>query len=398
MAKFERYREHFPQVKDGLIYLDSATSSLLPFVSINEMANCYKNYGAYIPAGANRFAEEVERLIRKARKTVSRFLGSRSENLAFTKGLAYNSSLILEGLNPKKGDRVLTSIAEQHSLLLPLLKLKKSKGITIDFIEKIDGSISSEDISNNIYPETRLVALSHASVLSGGLLNVEEVAKVVHDHNSLLYLDASQSVARVPLNFDDWSVDFLSCTSSLGFMAPAGLGMLLVKDEIKERLNPIIIGNHTANWVSKDDYSLVNYPLKFEPDELDIGLLVALTTSIELLEEMSLDRIIQNEEELGQIIQEEFNDCPKIELFDPEADHRVGIYSFCVEEINPHDLSFILNESANIIVRSGSLCALPLMNKLNKNGIVRASLSPFNNMEDVTSFLEAIELIINELT
>lgn len=398
MFSLESYREYFPQLRNGLIFLDSATSSLTPSIAIEKMTEFYHQFGAAVPVGVNSLAEEADYHLKLARKKISRLLGGVSQNLAFTPGLSYNLSIILHGLNFQKGERILTSIHGQHSLLLPLLQLKKSVGIGIDFIENTRGEIVPETIIEKMTDETRLVVLSHASLLNGQLIDVPSIAKIAHQKNALFFLDTSHSLMRTPLKFSEWDVDFLSCCSSLGCMGPAGIGLLLVKNELGERLFPMVVGNHSAQKVSRENFTPTPYPEGFEPGLLDIGKLIALVSSLQLLEEMRLDRIIQNEKQLGKIIKEELLAHPKITLYEPPSDNRVGLYSFNIDGMNPLDLSYILNESEKIIVRGGGLCAIPLMNALGVEGVVRASLSPINTHQEILTFIQTVQLIAQELT
>ncbi|MBD3192429.1 MAG: aminotransferase class V-fold PLP-dependent enzyme [Candidatus Heimdallarchaeota archaeon] len=398
MFSLESYREYFPQLRNGLIFLDSATSSLIPSVSINKMTDFYHQFGGAVPVGVHSFAEEADHQLKLARKRISKLLGASSQNLAFTSGLSYNLSIILHGLNFQKGERILTSLQEQHSVLLPLLQLKKQLGVAIDFIEDDDQEeITTETIGDKVTPTTRLVVLSHASLLNGQLRDIPSLTKIVHQRGALLFIDASHSLMRTPLKFSEWDLDFLSCCSSLGFMAPTGIGFLLVRKELGDQFSPLLVGNHSAREVSRETFSPASYPLGLEPDLMDIGKLVALLSSLSLLEEMKLTRIMQNERQLGKIIKEELLGHSKITLYEPPSDHRVGIYSFNVEGMNALDLSYILNESEKIIVRGGSLCAIPLMDLLGVDGVARASLSPINDQQDITTFTQTLELIAQEL-
>jgi len=397
----KKIRRDFPILDSGIIYLDNAASSLTPEPVIQKMAEFYHNYRANVERGIHRFSQRASEEYEKAHAKVADFINAESETeVVFTRNATEAINLVANGLNWKKGDKIVTSLIEHHSNFIVWLRLKKRYGVDVEIVRpNREGLFDVADFEKAIDNRTKLVALTHVSNVLGVKTPVEEVAKIAHDHNAHLLVDGAQSVPHLKVDVQRIGCDFLAF-SGHKMLGPTGVGVLYARKELLENLEPLSIGGGTIADVGLDYYTLTGSPMKFEAGTPAIAEAIGLGAAVDYLKEVQLEKIEVHERELVKRMYQGLADVPSVEVYGPKkAEQRTGIVSFNVGDLNPHDVALALDVSADIMVRSGHHCCLPLTKELLKRheGTVRASIYLYNTEEEVEKLVSAVDEIAKSL-
>ena len=397
----EKIREHFPILKSNIIYLDNAASSLTPEPVIQKMLEFYHNYRANVDRGIHRLSQRASEEYEKVHAKVADFINAESETeVILTRNATEAINLVANGLSWKKGDKILTSLIEHHSNFIVWLRLKKRYGVNVEIVKpNREGLFNIADFEKAVDDKTRLVALTHVSNVLGVKTPVEEVAKIAHDHDAHLLVDGAQSVPHLKVDVQRIGCDYLAF-SGHKMLGPTGVGVLYVRKELLDNLEPISIGGGTIADVGLDYYELAESPTKFEAGTPAIAEAIGLGAAVDYLKEVQLENIEVHERKLVKKMYQELADIPSVEVYGPKkVEQRTSIVSFNVADLNPHDVALALDVSADIMVRSGHHCCLPLNKELLKRheGTVRASLYLYNTEAEVEKLVSTVDEIARAL-
>ena len=315
--------------------------------------------------------------------------------IVFTSGTTESINLAASGWakhNLKAGDIIVTSEMEHHSNFVPWLRLKEEIGIELVILPlgrdyRIDYKSTELD-----YSRVKLIALSHASNVLGTVNPIADISGFFRQKgaNARLAADAAQSVPHMPVNVQDIGADFLAF-SSHKMLGPSGVGVLYVKKELLDQMKPVLVGSHMIESVSKDQAVWAEPPAKFEPGTRNIEGVIGLGAAIDYLKTVGMANMVEFENKLTAYFLEKLGGQAGVKLFGPSrTKDRIGVFSFAVGNVHPHDTAEILNRS-NIAVRAGHHCAEPLMQTLEVPGTVRASLYLYNDKSDVDKLVESID-------
>ncbi len=401
MLDAKRIRRDFPILDSGIIYLDNAASSLTPEPVIQKMLEFYHNYRANVDRGIHRFSQKASEEYEKTHAKVADFINAESETeIVLTRNATEAINLVASGLNWKKGDKIVTSLIEHHSNFIVWLRLKKRYGVDIEIVRpNREGLFDIADFEKAIDDKARLVALTHVSNVLGVKTPVEEVAKIAHDHDAHLLVDGAQSVPHLKVDVQRIGCDYLAF-SGHKMLGPTGVGMLYARRELLDNLEPLSIGGGTIADVCLDYYILSESPTKFEAGTPAIAEAIGLGAAIDYLQEAQLENIEIHERELVKKMYHGLADIPSVEVYGPtKMEQRTGIVSFNVGDLNPHDIALALDVSADIMVRSGHHCCIPLNKELLKRheGTVRASLYLYNTESEVEKLVSTVDEIARSL-
>lgn len=397
----EIIRKDFPILDSGIIYMDNAASSLTPEPVLQKMLEYYHQYRANIERGVHRLSQRASAEYEAARGKVASFINAaHSDEVIMTKNTSEGINIIASGLDWHKGDRIVTTLLEHHSDYIVWLRLKEKYGVDIQVV-KCDpqGFLSLDDFEKFINERTRLVALTHASNVLGVITPVKEVAELAHRRGALVLVDGAQSVPHLKVDVQDLGCDFLAF-SGHKMCGPTGSGALYIRRGLEDKIEPLVIGGGTINDVGVGYYTLTKSPERFEAGTPAIAEAIGLGRATEYLGQIGMDNIRQHEERLVSRMYEGLLEIPKVKVYGPEPRYRMGVVSFNVADLNPHDVALALDVSANIMVRSGHHCAYPVMKEAihAPSGSVRASLYLYNTEGEVDTFLSAVREIAASLS
>ncbi len=386
----ENIRKDFPILDEGIIYMDSAATSLTPESVVASIQSYYRSYNANVERGVHRLSQVASQLYEEGHRKIADFINANEEEIIFTKNTTEGINLVASGLGWKRGDKIVTSILEHHSNLMPWLRVKRKFGVNLEIVKPKNGVLSPEDVEKVVDDRTKLVALTHVSNVLGLITPIKEIAKVCEDNNALFLVDGAQSVPHLPVDVKELGCDFLAF-SGHKMLGPTGTGVLFMRMPLLERVEPLAIGGGTIDDVSLEKYKLKENYERFEAGTPNIAGGIALGRAVEYLEKIGMNEIREHEEKLTKKLVLGLEEIENVEILHPDLEQRIGVISFNIKGINPHDIALMLDNFSNIMVRSGYHCCMPLMRELSVNGAVRVSLYLYNTEEEVETLLGTIE-------
>ena len=383
-------RKDFPLLA-GIVYLDNGATSLSPEPVIRSLVEFEHNYRANVGRGVHRLTQIASQRYWHAHEKVAGFIGAKEGVTVFTKNTTESINMVAQGFPWEAGDRVLTTVLEHHSNLLPWYHLGR-RGISTDVAGiRDDYSIDLDAFESAITDRTRLVAITHASNVLGVITPVAEIAKICHGHGALLLVDMAQTVPHMPVDVSQLGCDFCAF-SGHKMLGPTGTGVLWMKEMLIE---PLLLGGGSVESVKGTEYTLAEGYQRYEAGTGNIAGGIGLGVAVDYLSRIGMDRVRRHEQALTNRIVDCLRKIPRVTLYVPDtSDRRVGVVSFTVEGLHPHEVAQRLDEMADIMVRSGHHCCIPLMERLGlPDGTVRVSIGPYNTREEADLFLATVEEI-----
>jgi cysteine desulfurase/selenocysteine lyase len=397
----ERLRADFPVLEQEIegkpiIYFDNACMTFKPRSVIQSMNDYYTKYPACGGRSVHKFATKVTVAIEEARAKIQNFINaSQPAEIVFTRNTTEAINLLGYSFGLKKGDMVLTTDREHNSNLAPWHLLSKKFGIKHKVIESNeDSTFNIENFQAALSDEVKLISIVHSSNLDGYTLPAEDVIKIAHEHDIPVMLDAAQSVPHRKVDVKKLDVDYLAF-SIHKMCGPTGIGVLYGKYHRLEDLSPFIAGGDTVEKTTYDESSFLKPPARFEAGLQNYAGLIGAGAAADYLLNIGLENIQKHEEELNAYVTREFESIPEITIIGPEDPYlRGGITSFTVKDMNPHDIAMILDEVANIMIRSGMHCAHSFFNSRGIEGTARVAFYLYNTKSEIDIFLEKLKEII----
>jgi cysteine desulfurase/selenocysteine lyase len=384
-------RADFPVLAE-VIYLDSAATSLSPEPVLAAMLEYERVYRANTGRGVHRLAQIATQKFWDARQKAKRFIGAESGELIFTRNTTEAINMVALGLPWKKGDRVVTTLLEHHSNLLPWMRARDRHGIDLRILSPdAEGGFDMADLEREITRGTRLVAVTHASNVLGNLVPVREIAAICRDRGALLLVDGAQSVPHIPVDVGELGCDFF-CFSGHKMLGPTGTGALWMRGP---GIEPLLRGGGAVETVTASGYTLAEGPARYEGGTPNIAGAIGLGRAIGYLEALGMEEVRKHEQILTRQMIEGLSGIGGVRIYGPGATpDRIGVVSFNVKDRHPHDVAHHLDDEADVMVRSGHHCCMPLMHHLGTpDGTVRASLHCYNNGDDVDRLIETVRMI-----
>ena len=403
----EKIREEFPILKKEinkkpLIYFDNAATTQKPKKVLDSMTEYYVNFNANVHRSLHTLAGKSTKLWEESHVEVAKFLNAKSEKeILFTKNATESLNFVANTYARqylKEGDVVAISEMEHHSNILPWLRLAKEKKIKLEWIPVLDDfklDMSYLDYLCLKYKgKLKILSITHASNVLGVVNDIQKLAKKIHSVGGILCVDASQSVAHIPVDVQNLDCDFL-CFSAHKIYGPMGLGVVFGKENILEKLEPWILGGNMVSKVWKNGAEWASVPQRFEAGTANVADAVGFMESLKFLEKISWEKRREHEERLTSLAIAGLLTICDIEFLGPKTlKDRIGVVSFGLKDIHPHDLASLLDERG-IAIRAGYHCAEPLHTKFNFGPSARISFGIYNTQDEVREFVSAIKSISN---
>lgn len=399
MLNADKIREDFEilnkEIKGKpIIYFDSACMSLKPKQVVDAMNRYYAEFPACGGRSLHSLGKKVTEEMRNARKTIQKFINARSEKeVIFTKNTTEAINLIANSFDFEEGDEVITTNKEHNSNLLPWQRLRETKGI----IHQIADFDELEDLKNKITNKTKLISMVHSSNLDGTSINAKEIIKIAHDNKVAVMLDCAQSIPHKEVDARKLDADFIAF-SGHKMLGPTGTGCLYGKEALLEKLSPFIVGGDTVKDTTYSTAEFEDLPERLEAGLQNYAGIIGFGEAANYLMRIGKNNIEQHELKLNKKITEELLKINGFELIGPkEAEQRGGIISFNIKNMDPHNIAMILDQSANIMIRSGAHCVHSWFNAHQMKGSARASLYLYNTEEEADVFIEEMKKIVKFL-
>ena len=300
-------REDFPMLKNDIIYLDNAATSLKPSSVINKMVDYYENYSANAHRGDYDISYKVDMEYENTRELIRNYINAKdTEEIIFTSGTTESLNMIATGFFAniiEQDDEILITTSEHASNVLPWFRLEKEYGCHVKYIS-LDQNyhVTLDNVKKAITPKTKIIALAHVSNVIGDVRPIKEICKFAHDNNIFVVVDGAQSLPHMKVDVQDLDCDFLAFSAHKMY-GPTGLGVLYGKRELLENLEPINLGGGmNESFDNPDAIILKDLPTRLEAGTPNIASVIAFSESIKYIQKISIDIINEKEQQLRKYL------------------------------------------------------------------------------------------------
>ncbi len=378
-----------------LAFLDSAASSQKPRRVIECLEDYYRRYNANVHRGVYRLSEEATFAFERARGKIARFIGANTHReVVFTRNTTEAINLVARAwgdANIKAGDRILLTMMEHHSNLVPWQMLAQRTGAQLDYI-RVDGEgrLVLEDLDRLLTEKTRMVAITQQSNMLGTINPVREIAQRAHEFGALVLVDGAQSVPHMPVNVQELGIDFLAF-SGHKMCAPTGIGVLWGRRAVLEGMPPFLGGGSMIKTVELYESTYADIPARFEAGTPAIGEAIALGEAADFLTSVGMDKIFAHEQHLMEYSLQRLQEIEGLRLYGPQSTMMRGAsFSFTLDGVHPHDIAAVL-DGEGIAVRAGHHCCQPLHALFDIPATARASYYLYTIPEEIDRMVVGLE-------
>ncbi|MDF7670975.1 cysteine desulfurase CsdA [Orbaceae bacterium ESL0721] len=383
-----QFRSQFPVLNSSengdFVYLDSAATSLKPQVMIDALQNYYSKHTATVARSLHKDAMRITADYDLARQRVAKFIGATEcDEIIWTSGTTESINLIAQSyarslLQPD--DEIIVSDLEHHSNLIPWLIVAEQTGAKVT-----PWAINDIALSSLINPKTKIVAVTQMSNVTGYCPDLAKISAVVHNYGAVLVVDGAQGIVHNPINVVDYDIDFYAF-SAHKLYGPTGVGALYGKKRLLASMPVWQGGGKMLTQASFTDFTPAPLPAKFEAGTPNIAGILAFSATLNWLEKVEISAANHYVETLADYATAKLSKIDNITIYSvPNS----PLISFTIAGIHHNDIAILLSEQ-NIAIRTGELCAQPLMKKLGCQGVIRLSFMPYNNHHDIDNFLNVL--------
>ena len=387
MRPNDHIRELFPTLSrkvygKDLVYFDNAATSQRPQAVIDEWNRISSESNANIHRAVHRLADEATQAYEQARDAVKEFLNAEArEEIVFTSGTTAAVNLVAFCFGEafvKEGDEVIVTEAEHHSNIVPWQMMCRRKGAILKVLPIDDsGHLRVEMLDDILTERTRIMAVTHISNVLGIINPVKDIIEKCHSKGIPVLVDGAQGAVHCKVDVRDLGCDFY-VFSGHKIYAATGTGVLYGKREWLDRMPPYMGGGEMVGTVSFEETTYAPLPMKFEAGTQNFASAATLKPAIELVNLLSDNKLEDYNNKIRDYLLEYFLSDERIRLFGVPrgtSEEKIPLFSFVVEGVHHEDLALILDKMG-IAVRSGQMCAEPLMDRFGVTGMLRASLAP----------------------
>ena len=384
-----------------LVYLDSAATSQRPESVVRCWQHSVLEANANIHRAVHHLAGVATDAYEDTREAVRAFLNASSrEEIVFTSGTTGSINLVAYAFGEafvKEGDEIIVSVAEHHSNIVPWQMLSRRKKAVLKVLDiRENGALAVEDLQNLISERTKIIAISQISNVLGLLNPAREVIATAHKYGIPVLVDGAQGVVHAPVDVQALDCDFYAF-SGHKLYAATGTGVLYGKKKWLEAMPPFMGGGEMIQTVSFQGTTYTKVPHKFEAGTQNINAVPTLVPAMAFAKACREDEDVKAEQEaITAFLYDALTSDSRISLYGTERNAKIPLFSFAVKGVHHEDLALILDKMG-IAVRSGQMCAEPLMDRLGVTGLLRASFAPYNTLGEAEYFIKCLDKAINML-
>ena len=405
--KTEELRKEFPILSRkvngrDLVYFDNAATSQRPRSVIEEWNRLTSYSNANIHRAVHTMAEECTEAYEQARDAVRAYINAASrEEIIFTSGATASINLVAYTFGERfvsEGDEIIVAECEHHSDMVPWYMLCRRKNAKLVKLPVDDnGRLDTEILKSMIGERTRLVAVAHVSNVLGIVNPVEEIVRIAHSKNVPVLVDGAQGIVHCEVDVRKLDCDFYAFSGHKMYAA-TGTGVLYGKRRWLEQLPPFMGGGEMIASVSFKDVKFADIPMRYEAGTQNFASSATLKQACELLNLLKDKELNQNFEQICLSMQNCLKNFDGLKIYGNAevGSDRAPLWSFTVEGVHHEDLAILLDKMG-VAVRSGQMCAEPLMERFGVSGMLRVSLAPYNTIEEVEYFGQALDRAVGML-
>ena len=407
MSRIEEIRSMVPILgrkvygKD-LVYFDNAATAQRPQSVIDEWNRISSVSNANIHRAVHILASEATDAYEDARTAVKEFINAGSrEEIIFTSGTTASINLVAFCFGERyvnEGDEIVVSAVEHHSNLVPWQMMCRRRKAKLKFIPVDDeGHLMMDEFPKLLNERTRIVAVTHISNVLGIVNPVEEIIRISHLHNIPVLVDGAQGIVHCGVDVTAMDCDFYAF-SGHKIYAATGTGVLYGKRRFLEEMPPFLGGGEMVGTVTIESSSYADIPYKYEAGTQNFASSATLKPALEFAKLLNDNDLIRENRQISLYLENELKKIEGLRLYGTsrKGEEKVSLFSFTVQGVHHEDLALILDKMG-VAVRSGQMCAEPVMTRFSVTGMLRASLAPYNTMAEAEYFIRSLVRAISML-
>lgn len=399
MLDVKQIREDFPILNTRqhgcpLIYLDNAATMQMPQPVLEQLVSHYHSQNGNVHRGVHSLSQKSTSATERARERIAAYIGAKAEEIIFTAGTTDSLNMLSQMLEPtiRPGQQIIVSAMEHHSNLIPWQELCQRTGAVLAILHMDRNcDLDLTQLGQLLERDTALVAVTWVSNVLGTVNPVGEITMMSHAAGAMTVLDGAQAMKLPEIDVTAVDCDFLAFSGhKLG--ALTGIGVLYGKNSILSQLPPVRFG---GGMIRESQYSASSYggvPQRFEAGTPNYVGAISLGCAMEYLQSVGRIELAQQEQILTVLLRKELATIPEVTVIGT-PNRRCGVVSFVVPGIHPFDLGAML-DSQGIAVRTGHLCAQPLVNQLGYDSVIRVSPAFYNTEQECLELISALKRTI----
>ena len=402
----EEIRKQFPALSahvygKPLVYLDNAATAMRPQSVVDTWSQSVLAGNANIHRAVHYLAGVATEAYEGARDGVQAFINASSrEEIVFTSGATAAVNLVAFSFGEAfigEGDEVIVSTAEHHSNIVPWQLLCERKKAVLKVLDiRENGTLAVEQLEKLLSQRTKIVAISHISNVLGLVNPVWEIAQICHAHGVPVLVDGAQGIVHEPVDVQALDCDFY-VFSGHKLYAATGTGVLYGKRKWLDAMPPYMGGGEMIKSVSFAQTTFAPLPEKFEAGTQNFNGAPTLVPAIRFAQEARANATVQAEQAaITEYVYTKLTEDERITLYGTSREQKIPLFSFAVKGAHHEDLALIMDKMG-VALRSGQMCAEPLMDRLGVTGLLRASFGPYNTLQEAEYFIKCLDKAINML-
>ncbi len=401
------FRKEFPELSETvygkkLVYLDNAATSLRPLGVIGEWDEMSMKYTANLHRAVHHIAEVATQKYESARDAVREYINAGSrEEIIFTSGTTASINLVAFSFGEafvSRGDEIIVSEAEHHSDIVPWQMLCERKGAVLRVLPVDDnGHLRLDKLREMLSSRTRLVCVAQVSNVLGLTNPIKEIVSICHSADCPVLVDGAQGIVHCGVDVRELDCDFYAFSGHKIYAAP-GTGVLYAKKSYLDRMPPYMGGGEMISTVKWTGTSYAAPPYKFEAGTQNISGTPTFVPALRIASDAETPELRKNMDEVVDYMLNTLTSDPRFHLYGLPGDgyEKVPLFSFSVEHCHHEDLALILDKMG-IAVRSGQMCAEPIMDRFGVTGMLRASFAPYNTVDEAKYLVSSLDKAIKML-
>lgn len=385
----------------NLVYFDSASTTLVPKIASEGTRRFLDTTVVSSRRGAYTLAVQTTSQVEDVRRNLAEHLSTSKHQLSFQKSIPTAAASFAYGFysQDKTRSKILISQNEENSILVSLLRVAQVLKLEIEIIPLDDeGVLDIAFLENAIDERTGIVAVGHVTVGTGTFNPLNEIGKLTNEKQALLLTDATRSIGFLDFKPQNLGADVVLFSGNIGLMGPPGFAIQWVESEVGESHIPGILGGSAVSNVEPKSYECSLQPDKFESGIINIPAIIGLGQSLIYVQNLGIRNMTAHLRNLWKHLVNRFSELKEVQIYGPKNKYGtiLGFNIGYEPGINCHEVAMFLDDS-DIAVRSGLLCAHPLIKPMASDGLVQASIHAYNTKSDIDRMVDALNTIIKEL-